>query len=71
MKEYTITMNFIVESEKDYDEMNEFAEQLVEDMLNNDKLTYRNGAEITEISIHSIEGDYEDDDNIYLQDDDE
>ena len=72
MREYTITMNFIIQSENaDYDEVSEFAEQLTEDIMNTDKLIYRNDIEITDISVHNIEYDSYDEDNIYLENEDE
>jgi len=71
MKEYTITMNFTVKSTKDYDEMNDFAEQLTEDMMNDEKFIYQYGVEITEINVHNVESDYDEEENMYLENDDE
>lgn len=73
MKEYSITMNFTIESKNaDYDEISEFAEQLAENIMNTDKLIFYNNIEVTDISVHNIEYDnYDEEDNMYLENDDE
>mgnify|MGYP001768056736 CR=1 FL=1 len=73
MKEYTITMNFLVEAEDaDYEKINEFAEQLSENIMSDDKLIFNNDIEIIDITIGEVVGDdYEEEDNIFLEDDDE
>ena len=71
MREYTITMNFTVKTTKDYDEMNDFAEHLTEDMMNDEKFICQYGVDITDITVHNIESEYDEDDNIYLESDDE
>ena len=70
MKEYTITMNFTIESKKDYDEISDFAERFAEDMMNDEKLNY-NGIEITNVSVHDIVGEYDEEENIYLNNEDD
>lgn len=70
MKEYTITMNFMIESEKaDYEKISEFAEQLSETIMNNDKIVYGNDIEIIGVSIEEIENHNPDEENIYMDDD--
>lgn len=71
MKEYTITMKFQVESdESDYEQISEYAEQLCEDIMNDDKLVYQNDIEIVGISIDDVEDNSSyDEDNLYLDDD--
>ena len=70
MKEYTITMNFTVESEKsDYESISEFAELLSENIMNDETLTSYRDIEITDISIHEIEDYNDDEENMYLEDD--
>ena len=71
MKEYTITMNFMIESEEaDYEKISEFAEQLTETIMNDDKIIYGNDIEITGVSIEEIENhNPEDEENMYMEDD--
>ena len=70
MKEYTITMNFTVESEKsDYESISEFAELLSENIMNDETLTSYRDIEITGISIDEIEDYNDDEENMYLEDD--
>jgi hypothetical protein len=73
MKEYTITMNFMIEAEDaDYEKINEFAEQLSENIMSDDRLVCNNDIEIVGITVSEIEGDdYEDEDNLYLGHDDD
>lgn len=62
MKEYTITMHFMIESkDADYDVINEFAEQLSENIMNDDKLIYGNDIEIVGVAVNDVEIDNFDD----------
>jgi len=71
MREYTITMNFLIESEdSDYEQITEFAEQLTENIMGNESLIYNNDIEVVGVSIIEIE-DHNYDDNIYLENDDD
>lgn len=63
-------MNFMIESEgSDYDRICEFAEQLTEKIMNNDKIIYGNDIEITGVSIEEIENHNPDEEIFYLEDD--
>jgi hypothetical protein len=73
MKEYTIMMKFSVETENDidYEKVSEFAEQLTENIMGDDKLVYGDGIEIVGVQIDEVENlNYEEDD-IYLNEEDE
>ena len=74
MKEYTITMSFSIEAEdSDYEQITEFAEELSENIMTDDKLIYKNDIEIVGVAIQEIQdhsyGD--DEDNMYLDPDDD
>lgn len=73
MKEYTITMNFLVEADddSDYEKISEFSEQLSENIMSEDKLIYGDGIEIVTVQIHEVEDHNNYEDNIYLDSDDE
>lgn len=72
MKEYTITMNFVIESEEaDYEKISEFAEQLTETIMNDDKIIYGNDIEIVDVTVEEIENHNNDEENFYMEDDDE
>ena len=72
MKEYTITMNFLVEADDaDYEKVSEFAEQLSENIMNYDKLIYKDDIEVVGITVHEVENHNPDDDNLYLNDDED
>ena len=74
MKEYSITLKFSIESKKaDYEEVSEFAEKLVEKIMNEDDLIISDGVEIVEISVVEVEdnNDYLDLDEEELPDEDE
>jgi hypothetical protein len=68
MKEYTITLNFLVEAEDaDFEKINEFAEQLSESIMGDDKLVFNNDIEIIDVTIVEVAGEnyednYDDDD---------
>jgi hypothetical protein len=62
MKEYTITLKFTVESEdSDYDDINEFADELVENIMDNEELIYNDDIEIIEVLVADVQdnNDYE------------
>lgn len=66
MKEYTITMNFSIESKNaDYDKIEIFADELTEIIM--DKLTFHD-IKIVDISVEDIEDNTEED---YFDHDDE
>jgi uncharacterized alkaline shock family protein YloU len=67
-KEFTITLNIVVETDVDYERVEEYAEQLAEDIK--DEFEVRNDIEITEIHVHDVDGD-RGEDNLYDHDDDE
>jgi len=69
MKEYIITMNFSVEAEEaEFEEISEFAEQLLENIMSDDKLIYKNDIEIVGITIDNIDDlNYEKNES-YLED---
>lgn len=72
MKEYTITMNFSVESEEaDYEKISEFAEQLSESIMNDDNLIYGDDIEIVDITVHEVENHNQDEENMYFDNEDE
>jgi len=66
MKEYTIIMKFNVEAKKsDYEKISNFAEELSESIMDNDKLIYKGDIEIVEASVDNIEdlNDYDRDED--------
>jgi len=71
MKEYSITLTFAVETKKsDYEDVSEFAEQLIDKILDDDNLTIKRDIEIVDILLDKVE-DYsayeeEDEDEDYL-----
>lgn len=67
-KEFTITLNITVETDVDFERVEEYAEQLAEDIK--DEFEVRSDIEITEIMVHSVDGD-RDEDNLFDHDDDE
>lgn len=73
MKKYTITLNLEIETENaDYDQISEFGENFIENIMGDDDLIFGNDIEITDISLHDIEDhNYDQEDNMYLQDEDE
>ncbi len=72
MKEYTITMNFIIEAdnESDYERISEFAEQLSENIMDDNKLIFSDGIEIVGVQIQDVE-DNNFDENDYLNEEDD
>ena len=67
-KEYQITMTFTVKSNTaDLDTVSEYADQLIEDIQDNNELNFRDGIKITEIIIDNVEDNSYDD----LQNDEE
>ena len=72
MKEYTITMNFIIEAdnESDYERISEFAEQLSENIMDDNKLIFSDGIEIVGVQIQNVE-DNNFDENDYLNEEDD
>ena len=55
MKEYTVTMNFIIESQNaDYERISEFAEELTEKIMEDDNLIYGHDIEIVGVSVEEI-----------------
>lgn len=70
MKEYTITLSFSIEAgEADYERISEFAEELVENIMNTDDLIYNDDIEIVEASVEDVEDNNEEiDDDDYPDD---
>lgn len=67
MKEYSITLTFAVETKKsDYEDVSEFAEQLIDKILDNDNLTIKRDIEIVDITLDKVE-DY----SIYKDDEED
>ena len=64
MKEYTIKMNFIINSkDSDYEDICIFAEELAEKIIEDEKLIYKGDIEIVETSIEEVEDHNEDNNN--------
>jgi hypothetical protein len=56
MKEYTITFKIYVQSyDSNYEQVEEYANQLVEKILENDELIYSDEIDVTDISVEEIE----------------
>lgn len=64
MREYKITMTFSIEAEDaDYEKISEFAEDLSDKFMNDEKLN-KDDIEILDVSVHNVEdlNDYDKDD---------
>jgi len=74
MKEYTIKINFSVESKhSDYENISIFAEELAEKIMEDENLIFKGDIEIVESVVNEIEDHNEtfDRDEDFVDDDDE
>jgi len=72
MKEYTITMKFVVETENtDYEKITLFAEELAENIMNENKLVCVNDIDVVEIIVQDIldDNDEEEEDDFSEEED--
>ena len=61
MREYTIKMNFSVESkDSDFEYITIFAEELAEKIMEDDNLLYKGSIEIVEVIVEDVEDHNED-----------
>lgn len=71
MREYTIKLNFAIETPHgDYEKITEFAEKLSEAIMNDDDLISSGDIEIVEVTVDEVEDNNYDCDD-YLDDEDE
>jgi len=71
MKQYTITMKFRVEAEKaNLNKITEYADELSENIMGDNKLVYNDDIEIIDVVIDDIENNIDDfdDDDVYEED---
>ena len=61
MKQYTITMKFRVEAEKaNLEKITEYADELSENIMGDNKLVYNNNIEIIDVIVDDIENNIDD-----------
>ena len=72
-KEFEITMTFTVMAERSVtaEDVSEYADQLAEDIKENDDFRYRDNIEISDVSVHDIEDNSFDDHVLSGEDEDE
>jgi len=72
MKEYTIKLTLIIESQDaDYEKISEFAEKLSDSIVDNDELLDEEGVEIISTSFDIVDhNDYSKDDEDFLDEED-
>ena len=72
MKEYTIKLTLIIESQDaDYEKISEFAEKLSDSIVDNDELLDEEGVEIISTSFDIVDhSDYSKDDEDFLDEED-
>ena len=55
MKEYNIKINLVVEAQdSDYDRVEQYAQELVEALIQDDNITYDDDIEIIEVSVDDV-----------------
>jgi hypothetical protein len=70
MKEYTIKLNLLIETEEsDYDRISDYAEEICEKIMNDEKFNYED-IEVVGVTVDEVEDFNEDDVDWYANEDD-